>query len=132
MTNVKAMFHLVNVAQKDRDFLRFLWWPDGDVSEELVIYRMTVHLFRAVSSPSCACYARRKTAEDNRNIFSTDVVGTVNRNFCMDYCLKSLPSEEEAIQMVKDLAEVCQTGGFHLTKRISNNRGVVLSIPEED
>ncbi len=132
MTDVQAMFHQVNVAQKDRDFLRFLWWPEGDTSQELVQYRMTVHLFGAVSSPSCACYALRKTAEDSQNSFSADVIDTVNRNFYMDDCLKSLPSEKEAIKMVKDLTAVCQKGGFHLTKWISNNREVLLSIPEED
>lgn len=132
MTDVKAMFHQVNVAQKDRDFLRFLWWPDGDVSQELVEYRMTVHLFGAVSSPSCACHALRKTAEDHCDSFPVDVINTVNRNFYMDDCLKSLPSEEEAEKMVKDLTDICQKGGFHLTKWISNNRGVLLSIPEED
>ncbi|KAK0135606.1 Proteoglycan 4 [Merluccius polli] len=132
MTDVKAMFHQVNVAQKDRDFLRFLWWPDGDVSQELVEYRMAVHLFGAVSSPSCACHALRKIAEDHRDSFPAGVIDTVSRNFYMDDCLKSLPSEEAAVKMVKDLTDICQKGGFHLTKWISNNRGVLLSIPEED
>lgn len=51
MADVKSMFHQVQVAPKDRDFLWFLWWPKGDLKQELVEYRMTVHLFGAVSSP---------------------------------------------------------------------------------
>lgn len=63
MGDIQAMFHQVKVAEEDRDFLCFLWWPDGDVTKDLVEYRMTVHLFGAVSSPSCASYALRKTAD---------------------------------------------------------------------
>lgn len=131
MADIQDMFHQVKVAQDNQDFLRFLWWPEGDLNQELVEYRMTVHLFGAVSSPSCACYALRKTAEDNQSSFSDEVNGTINRNFYMDDCLKSLPSEEAAVKMVQDLTTVCQRGGFHLTKWFSNNRGVLLSIPEK-
>ena len=30
-----------------RDYLRFLWWNDGDISREPEEYRMAVHLFGA-------------------------------------------------------------------------------------
>ena len=84
-------------------------------------YRMMVHLFGAVSSPSCASYALRKTA----------VVKTVKQNFYVDDCLKSLPSEEEAVVMVKALSDICLKGGFTLTKWISNRRTVLQTIEEE-
>ncbi|KAI2668803.1 hypothetical protein H4Q32_005610 [Labeo rohita] len=57
MTDVRAMFYQVRVTSEDKDFLRFLWWPNGDVTQDIIEYRMTVHLFGAVSSPSCACFA---------------------------------------------------------------------------
>ena len=38
---------------------------------------MTVHLFGAVSSPSCANFALRKTGVDNQADFSTEAVRTV-------------------------------------------------------
>ncbi|KAK7884411.1 hypothetical protein WMY93_027534 [Mugilogobius chulae] len=44
MGDVKAMFHQVKVAECDRDFLRFLWWPEGDLSRQVAMFRMTVHL----------------------------------------------------------------------------------------
>lgn len=69
MGDVRAMFHQVKVAEQDRDFLCFLWWPEGDFNKKLKDYRMTVHLFGAVSSPSCASYALRKTANDNKGDF---------------------------------------------------------------
>lgn len=54
MADIKAMFHQVKVSEKHVDYLRFLWWPNGDVQQDLVEYRMNVHLFGAMSSPSCA------------------------------------------------------------------------------
>ncbi len=54
MADVESMFHQVKVPPEDADLLRFLWWPDSDLSQELQEYRMEVHLFGATSSPSCA------------------------------------------------------------------------------
>ncbi len=59
-----------------------------------------------------------KTSEDNQHSIDLGVIDTVNKNFYMDDCLKSLPSEEEAIQMAKDLPPLCHKGGFHLKQWI--------------
>ncbi|XP_039867392.1 uncharacterized protein LOC120721259 [Simochromis diagramma] len=92
---------------------------------------MKVHLFGAVSSPSCANYALQRTADDNAQQFPAEVVDTVKRNFYVDDCLKSVASEEEAEHMVNRLTDICAKGGFKLSKWISNSRTVLMSIPEE-
>ena len=33
MGNIQSMFHQVELPEKDRDLLRFLWWEDGDLNE---------------------------------------------------------------------------------------------------
>lgn len=53
---------------------------------------MKVHIFGAVSSPSCANYALR-TAVDNKDNFKREVANTIYKNFYMDDCLKSVPTE---------------------------------------
>lgn len=58
---------------------------------------MTVDVFGAVSSPSCASYAIRKTADDNKTDFSVEPVEAVKQNFYVDDCLVSFGSEEEAM-----------------------------------
>lgn len=131
MGDVQAMYHQVKVPESDRDFLRFLWWPEGDLTKQLSVFRMTVHLFGAVSSPSCAIFALRKTAEDNQGDFPAEVIQTVKENFYVDDCLKSMASEDEAVLMVKHLTMLCQRGGFTLTKWISNSRSVLQALPEE-
>ena len=33
VANIEAVFYQVRVFQRDRDCLRFLWWPEGDMSK---------------------------------------------------------------------------------------------------
>ncbi|KAK0147804.1 hypothetical protein N1851_012495 [Merluccius polli] len=131
MGDIKAMFHQVKVAEEDRDFLRFLWWPNGDITQDLMEYRMTVHLFGAASSPSCASYALRKSADDHQSEFAAGVCQAVKQNFYVDDCLKSSATEREAVQMIQDLTALCQKGGFSLEKWISNRRAVLHAIAAE-
>ena len=131
MADIQAMFHQVHVSDEHINFLRFLWWPDGDTAESPLEYRMKVHLFRAVSSPSCANYALRRTADDNVQNFPPEVISTVKNNFYVDDCLKSMASEEAVLQMIKDLNALCHKGGFNLSGWISNSRTVLLSIAED-
>ncbi|XP_038046027.1 uncharacterized protein LOC119720435 [Patiria miniata] len=93
---------------------------------------MAVHLFGGVWSPSCANFALRRTAEDNVDDFNADVVATVKENFFVDDCLKSLDSEGEAVETVKQLTDILAKGGFRLTKWISNSRRVIESVPPEE
>ena len=132
MADVEGMFHQVQVAPSDRDYLRFLWWPGGDLTQPLVEFRMTVHLFGATSSSSCASYALTRSAEDNQDSFSAEAVNTVQNNFYVDDCLKSVPTDKDAVALYEELKDLCGRGGFNLTKWISNSRTVLSSIPEAD
>ena len=132
MGDIQAMFHQVKVADEHVDFLRFLWWPGGDIGVDPQEYRMVVHLFGAVSSPSCANYVLQRTAEDNRDHFRPEVIDTILQNVYVDDCLKSMATEDEAILLIKELTTACHRGGFHFSKWISNSRRVLSSVPEVD
>ncbi|KAK3754770.1 hypothetical protein QZH41_007277 [Actinostola sp. cb2023] len=128
MSDIEAMFHQVHVLPKDCDALKFLWWPDGDIDRSPEEYQMMVHLFGGASSPSCANFALQKTAAD----FDTTTVKTIQRNFYVDDCLKSVKSDEEAIRLADQLRSILARGGFRLTKWISNSKRVIESIPESE
>ncbi|KAL2099387.1 hypothetical protein ACEWY4_005867 [Coilia grayii] len=127
--DIEAMYHQVRIPEDDTDLQRFLWWPAGDLSQDIVEYRMTVHIFGATSSPSCANYALRRTAEENRSKSSPEAVNSILKNFYVD-CLTSVASEAQADKLYKDLTALCASGGFNLTKWTSNNRALIASIPE--
>ena len=60
---------------------------------------MTVHLFAAVSSPACANYALKRTADDNEDEYGTERANTLRRNFYVDDVLKSASTEDETIKL---------------------------------
>lgn len=111
--------------------MRLLYWPQGDFTQNPKEYRMLVHIFGAVSSPSCANFALQNTADDNELLYHPQVVNTIRENFYVYDCVKSVATEAEAVQLVKDLTSLCNKGGFELTKWISNSRTVIASIPED-
>lgn len=45
--DIQAIFHQVKVAEEDRAFLRFLWWP-----EAVADIRMTVHAEGRAEAPA--------------------------------------------------------------------------------
>ena len=132
MADVEAMFHQVRVRPSDCDALRFLWWPDGNLDNEPQEYQMRVHLFGGASSPSCANFALKKTAQDNKTEFDLETIETVERNFYVDDCLKSVSSEELAVNLSSQLCELLARGGFKLTKWLSNSRKVIESLPASE
>lgn len=127
MADIEKMFHQVKVAPQDIDFLRFWWWPDGNIIQDMREYRMTVHLFSEASSSSCASYALKRVAEDNKDSYPAEVIDSVHRNF---YLLKSVDTESHAIALYKELTDVCARGGFRVLKWISNSKVVLNSISE--
>ena len=126
------MFHQVYVAPEDRKALCYLWWPNGDITKDAKTHQMLVHIFGAKSSPSVASYALRKTAQDNKQDFSQEVVDAVFRDFYVDDLLKSFPDSERAIEVSKQLQELLARAGFELTKLISNSRTVLSAFPVEE
>ena len=132
MSDVEAKFHQVRVRPSDCDALRFLWWPDGNLDNQPEEYQMRVHLFGGASSPSCANFALKRTAEHNIEGFDPQTIETVKRNFYVDDCLKSVESEDNTIRLASQLRELLARGGFKLTKWLSNSKKVIESLPESE
>ena len=66
MADIEAMFCQVRVTPKHRNLLKFLWWKDDNYENPPEEYRMAVHLFGAKSSPSCASFCLKRTAEESQ------------------------------------------------------------------
>ena len=116
-SDIEGMFHQVKVDPQDSDAFRFSWWPNDDLSEQPIEYRIEVHLFGSTSSPSCANFCVRKTAQDNIGNFSREVIDTVLKNFCVNDCLKSVQSSCAAINLRSQICELLSD--CRVTLRIS-------------
>ena len=93
---------------------------------------MTVHLFGAKSSPSCASYYLRETAREFGKHYDPEITELIYKNFYVDDCLVSVDSPDHAIKAVKNLRELLSKGGFRLTKWLSSCDVVMQTIPEEE
>ena len=130
--DIKSMFYQVFVSEQDRDALRFLWYPDGDLEKAPVDHRMNVHVFGSTSSPSAAAFALRRVAEDNASNVDPFVIETVLKNFYVDDLCKSCSTVNEAVELLDQLCRLLKNGGFHLTKFFSNSKDVLRCIPPEN
>ena len=132
MCDIQGMFHQVKVDVEHRNLLRFLWWDNPELKGDPVEFRMTVHLFGPTSSPGCANFALKTTADQYEETCGRAAANFIRRNFYVDDGLKSVASVEQAKDLIKNTKSLCQKGGFRLHKFTSNSREVVSSVPEED
>ncbi len=132
IADIKSMFFQIKIPEAHQRYLKFVWWPDGDTRIAPLDYQMTVHLFGATSSPSSANFALHQTALDNESRFGYDARQTLLRNFYVDDLLKSLPDVETATRQISAVYNMCKSGGFQLTKFVSNDERSLEYIPIED
>ncbi|KAG1925738.1 hypothetical protein F2P79_025333 [Pimephales promelas] len=132
MCDVERMFHQFHVAPKDRDYLRFLWWEDGNMNAPPSVFRMKVHLFGAASSPGCANFGLKYLAMQGEGKFNQATVKFIQRNFYVDDGLASVDTEADAIQLVREARGLCNTGKLRLHKFITNSKTVIDTIPREE
>ncbi|XP_076061572.1 uncharacterized protein LOC143037324 [Oratosquilla oratoria] len=106
VADIETMYYQVKVPECNRDYLRFLWWKDGQIGGDVVKLRMTSHLFGTCCSPSIANYALKRVIQDSGG-------GTHGKASCVK------PIETEILGASKVLKEhlvVCQIG-IELAKR---------------
>ncbi|XP_068203744.1 uncharacterized protein [Palaemon carinicauda] len=130
--DVEKMFCQFKVKQEHRDYLRFLWYDKGDFSSELKHFRMTVHLFGAVSSPGCANFGMKKAADDGEPQFGKRAAEFVRKDFYVDDGLTSVSTPSDAVELVRNTQRLCAHRGIRLYKFCSNSTEVLQSIPIKD
>ncbi|KAI7806542.1 hypothetical protein IRJ41_007791 [Triplophysa rosa] len=117
--DIEKMFHQFFVPPEERNYLRFLWWEDGDLGREPREYRMAVHLFGAASSPGCANFGFKYLAEQYKSEYPS-ASSFIQKNFYVDDGLMSVPSIQEAKKLIVETQALCKRGGLHLHKFSSN------------
>ncbi|KAM4019382.1 uncharacterized protein ACNLHF_000087 [Anomaloglossus baeobatrachus] len=130
--DIEQMFHCFLVREDHRNFLRFLWYKDNDTNKEMVEYRMRVHVFGNSPSPAVATYGLRRTALEGESEYGTDARGFVEKDFYVDDGLKSLPTEEEAIDLLKRTQGMLSQAKLRLHKIASNSLTVMRAFESGD
>ena len=98
--DIESMFLQVQIPERDKSCLKFLWRPT--MSEPVQSYEYQRHVFGAKSSPTCANYALNRVANDSEDEFPI-AAKTIQNNFYRDDFIKSIETLEEAIKVFKQL-----------------------------
>ena len=130
--DIEAMFHRILVSDEDSESLCFLWTDDISSDEEPYLVKMVVHIFGATDSMTCCVYGLHRIARDNAHLMSALSYETILKHFYADDLLRSVPSVEVAIALIKEIVLMLKRGGFRLTKFVSNSKEVLDSIPESE
>ena len=120
--DIEQMFHNFAVNPEHRDFLRFLWFKDGDINQPIVEYRMNVHLFGAVSSPGVANFGLMATAKEGSQEFGENARDFLEQEFYVDDGLKSFANPEEAIATIKNAQAICASATFDFISLLATTR----------
>ncbi len=122
------MFHQFHVVEADCDYLRFLWWRNGDFDTRPQPFRMKVHLFGASSSPGCANYGLNHLAREGEHLYP---LGSqfIMQDFYMD---DGVESAEKAIKLAQEARQLCALGGLRLHNFVSNDKAVLETIPPSE
>ncbi|KAJ8353217.1 hypothetical protein SKAU_G00207840 [Synaphobranchus kaupii] len=130
--DIQQMFYSFMVQKDDRDVLRFLWYRDNDLTNEVVDYRMKVHVFGNSPSPDVAIFGLRKAAREAEEEYGSDVRQFIERDFYVDDALKSFPTEAEAIDVLHRARNMLALSNIKLHKIASNRTKVMDAFPAGD
>ena len=128
-SDIRKMYLSVKVPKGDRGALRILWWQDGNLDSDPIEYRATVHMYGAKSSGFVANYCVKRLASRSD---SEKVTQVIEKDFYVDDQISSFENLQDAISVVQSVKDVLKTGGFELTKFVSNSEVLMSSISQED
>ncbi|XP_061908561.1 uncharacterized protein LOC133653372 isoform X2 [Entelurus aequoreus] len=130
--DIEQMFYCFNVREQDRNYLRFLWFRDNDISKDIVEYRMRVHVFGNSPSPAVAIYGLHQSVLRNQPDCDPDVKQFVTHDFYVDDGLKSLPTVEMAVSLLQRTRDTLANSNLRLHKIAANRKEVLEAFPSQD
>ena len=130
--DIEQMFYSFLVREEDRNFLRFLWFQDNDLSKDIQEFRMKVHVFGNSPSPSVAIYGLHQSVLESELCADPDVRHFVTRNFYVDDGLTSVPTVDAAISLLKRTQTTLAKSNLRLHKIAANNKEVMEAFPPND
>ena len=130
--DVRKMYHMFRVDEHHRDLLRFFWWPQGDLSQSPVEYRMTVHLFGAVSSSGVATYGMRRIVQDHGHKYIPAASEFIRRDFYVDDGEAALDTCGAAHELFSEAQKLLKEGQCHAHKVMSNSQQFMDMVNHDD
>ncbi|XP_055614008.1 uncharacterized protein LOC129760382 [Uranotaenia lowii] len=126
--DIREMFHQVRINSRDQHCQRFLW-NKGSPGEAPTTYVMDVMTFGASCSPSSAQYVKNLNSKRFNEQYPKAADEIENGTY-VDDMLCSVETEEEAIDLAKNVRMIHASGGFEIRGWLSNSRNVMEAMGE--
>ncbi|XP_047996369.1 uncharacterized protein LOC125234202 [Leguminivora glycinivorella] len=126
--DIKDMFLRVKIKPEDQQALRFLYRDNPE--EPIDTYLMTSLIFGANCAPFIAQFIKNKNVRRFESTYPEAANAIYTQHYVDDY-IDSLPDDQSAIKLVRDVTYVHAQGDFHIRNWNSNSQAVINSIPKE-
>ena len=131
MPDIGAMYYQLMAPKHQETFITFLWWNDDNIDKGPVDFAMCLHVFGGESSATCANYALRRTSVESIEEFGKEAADVIQNKFYVNDLLKSVKDLDKAKTLVNNIINMCRSGGFTLTKFMSDSKELLIPIPED-
>ncbi|XP_063829328.1 uncharacterized protein LOC135078710 [Ostrinia nubilalis] len=135
--DIKDMFLRVKIRPEDQDALRFIYRGDPTkafspemLKEPLKTFVMTSLIFGANCSPFIAQYVKNKNADRFESTMPAAVKAIHTQHYMDDY-VDSVPDDQTAVQLARDIMYIHLQGGFELCGWNSNSKILLDSVPTQ-
>ncbi|XP_053698929.1 uncharacterized protein LOC128745887 [Sabethes cyaneus] len=125
--DIQEMFLQLGVRKEDQSALLFVFRKSSD--EPLITMACNVAIFGATCSPAQSQYVKNLNATENEQEFPKAADAIKNKHYVDDY-LDSVDTEEEAVSLALEVAEVHRKAGFRIRNWVSNRSSVLQAIGE--
>ena len=126
LTDVEKMFRQILVHSDDQDLQRIIWRHPGQ--KEYSEYRLTTVTYGLACAPFLAMRTLRQLANDEEKQYP-DAAAVLRRDVYMDDILTGASTLSEAVDLQRQLIDLCMAGGFPLRKWSANDPALLANIP---
>lgn len=127
-TDIKQMFRQIVVTPEHRKYQRLLF--RFQQSEPVKTFEMTTVTFGQRSSPFLAIRTLHQLAQDEAKEYPK-VTRVIHQDLYVDDVATGADSEEEALELQRDIIKVFKKGQFELRKWSSNAVALLKAVPPE-
>ncbi|XP_063545736.1 uncharacterized protein LOC134753727 [Cydia strobilella] len=125
VADIVKMYRMVRVANEDTDFQRIVWRENAE--DEIKDYKLLTVTFGTASAPYLAVKALNQVACDHREQYPI-AAPRVHQEFYMDDLMTGCQTEEEGLQLYREMKGLLNEGRFVLQKWASNKKELSKQI----
>ncbi|XP_066261328.1 uncharacterized protein [Euwallacea similis] len=127
--NIKMMYRYIKIQDSEQDYQKILWRVNS--RDPVSVYRLNTVTYGTSSAHFQATRYLVELARQNENTY-TRTSEIMKHSFYMDDLLVSLNSEEEALNVYKELKKIMEQATFKLRKWAYNSGTVLRNILESN